>query len=79
LNPGKRKETEEKERKGRKGKARIIEVGKNFVRKDLMYYEFLSYFMGRLVEAATNIFLLIFAILFVKICLSIMPEITIFP
>lgn len=44
-----------------------------------MYYEFLSYFMGRLVEAATNIFLLIFAILFVKICLSIMPEITIFP
>jgi len=44
-----------------------------------MYYEFLSYFMGRLVEAVTNIFLLIFAILFVKICLSIMPEIAIFP
>jgi hypothetical protein len=34
--------------------------------------------MGRLVEAVVNISLLIFAIVFVKICLSIIPEITIF-
>ncbi len=35
--------------------------------------------MGRLVEAVVNISLLIFAIVFVKLCLNIMPEIAIYP